>query len=444
MADGRRFVPVQVEVLRYVQTAPLGNKMNKIVIGSVAALITAVVAYTVFQEDILHARTALEYKALFEPDSIDQNFRSLPSKYDSVTVKRAGPIYALPEKFNDDAIPETFVYEGEERRFDEFMDRTQATGLAVLHNGDLVYEKYYRGNSRDSRAILMSVSKSMASFLIGCAYEDGDIESIDDQVIKYVPALRGTAYDGATIKDVLEMSSGVRWNEDYASMDSDIVQSIIASRIGSLDDFTASVPREHSPGTYNRYASIDTHALGMVLRGATGKSYEAYFEEKLWSKLGAEDDAQLLVDAEGEPIVYGGVNVRLRDMIRFGELYLDGGVNHLGERLISEDWVQTSTRPDSPRLMPGVDNPESDAGYGYKYQWWTPLEADGNDYMALGIYGQSIYVNPKRNVVIARTSAYQNYTVDGGHMLYETLLGFQQIARHLSPEPDMDMEPEGE
>ena len=204
-------------------------------------------------------------------------------------------------------------------------------------------------------------------------------------------------------------------------------------RLGALDEFTASVPRENEPGTYNRYASIDTHVLGMVLRGATGKPYRDYFEEKLWSRLGAEDDAYLLVDTKDEPLVFGGVNIRLRDMVRFGELYLNGGRNFLGQQLVSENWVKTSTTPDAPRLQPMVDNPESDSAFGYKYQWWIPLYPDGDDYSAIGIYGQFIYINPARKIVIAKTSAYTNYTVDGGMMNHETLVALQAISRHVSP-----------
>ncbi|MEM8985316.1 MAG: serine hydrolase [Pseudomonadota bacterium] len=410
--------------------------MKKWIIGLVAGGALAAGGFALFADDINSARAALEYQGLFKPDVIDENFRTMYEKYSSVKVSKGDAVYELPENFHDDALPLEYEYEGETKNLKDFLKNTQATGVAVLHKGKLVYEMYDRGNTRESRCLLMSVSKSMASFLIGVAYEAGDIESLNDQVIKYVPSLKGSAYDGATVQDVLEMSSGARWDEDYSRIDSDIVQSIIASKTGSLDAFTASVPREFEPGTYNRYSSIDTHALGMILRGATGKPYRDYFEEKLWSRLGAEDDMYLQIDAVGEPIAYGGVNARLRDMVRFGKLYLDGGVNHKGERLVSENWIKTSTTPDSPRLAPGANNPQSSNRYGYKYQWWTPHHPDGEDFMALGIYGQFIYVNPARDVVIARTSAYQDFTVDGGYMLYETIVAFQQVARYLSPDSD--------
>ncbi|MEL6665435.1 MAG: serine hydrolase [Pseudomonadota bacterium] len=400
--------------------------------GFLGLLVIGAGAITYFWNDIRVLMSLREYVQIFAPDKIDENFRSLYEKERSILVPRSGPTYTLRENLAENTLPETYAFEGETRDIAELLARSQTTGLAILHDGVLVHEAYYRGNSRESLAIQMSVSKGMASFLIGVALEEGAIESVDDFVTKYAPELIETAYDGVTLRQVLEMSSGVRWSEDYGRLDSDLVQSVVAMRLGSLDEFTASVPRENEPGTYNRYASVDTHVLGMVLRGATGKPYKDYFEEKLWSRLGAEDDAYLLVDTKGEPLVFGGVNIRLRDMIRFGELYLNGGRNFLGEQLVSEHWVKTSTTPDASRLQPMVDNPESDSAFGYKYQWWIPLYPDGDDYSAIGIYGQFIYINPARKVVIAKTSAYTNYTVDGGMMNHETLVALQAIARHVS------------
>lgn len=401
--------------------------------GLLGLLFIGAGAVTFFWNDIRVVMSLREYVQTFAPDKIDQNFRSLYKTQPSVLVRRSGPIYALNESLRTHALPTTYDFEGETRNVRELLERSQTTGLAILHDGVLIHEEYNRGNTRESLAIQMSVSKSMASFLIGVALEDGAIESVDDLVTKYVPDLIDTAYDGVTLKQVLEMSSGVRWSEDYGRLDSDLVQSVVAMRLGSLDEFTASVPRENEPGTYNRYASIDTHVLGMVLRGATGLLYKDYFEEKLWTRLGAEDDAYLLVDTKDEPLVFGGVNIRLRDMVRFGELYRSGGRNFLGEQLVSENWVKTSTTPDVRRLQPMIDNPESDSAFGYKYQWWIPLYPDGDDYSAIGIYGQFIYINPARKIVIAKTSAYTNYTVDGGMMNHETLVALQAMARHVSP-----------
>lgn len=397
-------------------------------------LLTLVAGTTaIFWQDIREVRALREYAAIFEPDVIDENFRSFYKKYPSIGIKRAGPVYELPVSLRGDALPETYIYQDQEENLQQFLLDTQTSGLLVMHGDDVVYENYWRGDTAEDHHIVMSISKSMASMLVGVAVADGLID-VGDQVTKYVPQLIGSAYDGVTIKNLLEMASGVRWSEDYGRLDSDLVQSIVAMLLGSLDDYALTLEREREPGTYNHYASMDTHILGMVLRGATGMPYQQYFEEKLWSRLGAESDVKMLVDAVGEPLVYGGVNIRLRDMARFGKLYLNEGRNFAGEQLVPASWVKASTTPDAPMLMPMADNPQSSSGFGYKYQWWIPFTPDGDDFAAIGIYGQFVYVNPKRNVVIAKTSSYLDYTKDGGWMNHETLVAMQAIAQHLTPD----------
>jgi len=395
-------------------------------------IITATALTAYFYQDLRELQALNQYSNAFKADSIDQNFRSFHQQYPSISIPRSGPVYTFARSDNRAQLPQKFNYDGETREIQDWLTRSHTTGMAIYKDGKLVYENYHRGNDENSQAIIMSVSKSMTSMLVGVALEEGKINSINDPVVKYVPALIGSGYDhGVTIKHVLQMSSGVRWNEDYASLDSDLVRSVVATLLGSLDEFSASIPNEKPPGSYNRYASIDTQVLGMVLRGATGVSYQEYFEKKLWSKLGAEQDAKILIDAAGEPVVYGGVNITLRDMLRFGKLYLEQGVNHLGEQLVNPAWIKASTIAQDEHVQPGINNPNSDSGFGYGYQWWLPLQPD-DDYSAIGIYGQFIYISPKHNIVIAKTSAYPNYTIDGGYMNHESLLAFQAIARQLS------------
>lgn len=395
-------------------------------------IITATALTAYFYQDLRELQALNQYSNAFKADSIDQNFRSFHQQYPSISIPRSGPVYTFTRSGKTAQLPQKFNYDGETREIQDWLTRSHTTGMAIYKDGKLVYENYHRGNDENTQAIIMSVSKSMTSMLIGVALEEGKINSIEDPVVKYVPALIGSGYDnGVSIKHVLQMSSGVRWNEDYASLDSDLVRSVVATLLGSLDEFSASIPNEKPPGSYNRYASIDTQVLGMVLRGATGVSYQEYFEKKLWSKLGAEQDAKILVDAVGEPVVYGGVNITLRDMLRFGKLYLEQGVNHLGEQLVSPAWIKASTIAQDDHVKPGINNPNSDSGFGYGYQWWLPLQPD-DDYSAIGIYGQFIYISPKHNIVIAKTSAYPNYTIDGGYMNHESLLAFQAIARQLS------------
>ena len=175
--------------------------------------------------------------------------------------------------------------------------------------------------------------------------------------------LEGGAYDGVRLKDVLQMSSGARWNEDYSDPESDINRWLhILSDGGSLDAFAAGRVRGFEPGAYNRYNTTDTHVLGMVVRGATGRSLTEYFREKLWDPLGAEADAFWVVDSTGAEVAGGGLNAILRDYAKLGELYRNGGV-WKGRRLLSEAWVRASVTPDAPHLKPG-SRPSSDHSRG--------------------------------------------------------------------------------
>lgn len=364
---------------------------------------------------------------------IDVTMRSFYKKNRACFIPRVSPCIELPERFSTSALPDSYYYKGQCFSLEGLLRDTQTTGFAVWHDDALICERYFRGNSRESQVMWMSVSKSMASLITGMVHESGALSDLHRPVTDYAPVLTGSAYDGVSINNVLEMSSGVRWVEDFGDLKSELVQSIVASQTASLDEFTASVPREYTPGTYNRYASIDTHALGMVLRGATGRPYTALFSD-LWAQIGAEDDAWMLTDATGEALAYGGVNARLRDMLRFAKVYLQKGCNDAGKPLVSEQWIKHSTTPDCPRLMPMKNNPESENHYGYKYHWWIPPEPDGGDFVALGAFGQLLYISPGRGVIIAKSSAYKNYAVDGEEMFDETLAAFQAVAKYLDGE----------
>ncbi|MEN6423228.1 MAG: serine hydrolase, partial [Smithella sp.] len=240
---------------------------------------------------------------------------------------------------------------------------------------------------------------------------------------------KSSGYNGVSIKNVLQMSSGVRFNEDYGDFNSDI------NRMGRyfalnmpLADFVASLKAERKPGTFHHYVSMDTQVLGMILRAATGKTLSEYTEEKLWKPLGMESDAYWLIDSSGMEAAFGGLNVTLRDYARFGRLYLKNG-NWNGKQIIPEAWCKASVTPDAPHLMPGK---RSNASWvlGYGYQWWIPENPDG-DYLAFGIYGQAIYVYPRYNIVIAKTSAYSDYNKDGEDMEIESIEVFRTIARNL-------------
>ena len=405
------------------------RRLAGVLVGLVA--VAGLVA-VVFRDEIKSLHRIYEYAAQFDGEAIDENFRSFHLRYPKRTVRRSGPVYAL--KPGRGSLPATFEYAGTTRRIDEWIDRTQTTGLVVLKDGDLVHEAYFRGNDAATTPILMSVSKSVVSFLLGVAVAEGKVESLERSVDSYVPALKGSGYEGVRIKDVLQMSSGIHFNEDYGDYTSDIARLAIAFVAGSVDDFVVRLQRGRPPGTFNQYVSADTQVIAMVLEAATGEELTDLTQSRLWARLGAEHDAHWLTDRAGEEFALGGYNATVRDMARFGQLYAEDGRNFAGEQLVPAEWVRASVTPDAPHLMPGRDNPLHDWPMGYGYQWWIPENqppTGRGDFAAIGIYGQFVYVDPVANVVIAKTSAYEDYNESGEEMEFEAMEAFRAIARSL-------------
>jgi len=342
---------------------------------------------------------------LFDEDVIVANFSDMKSMIPTVTIKRTGPVNTFGHQ--PKALPDSFVYKGEKRTIASFLVDSNATALVVIKGNDITYEDYYQGTKELDQRISWSMAKSFLSAIFGVAVTDGDIPDLNQAVSDYVPALKGSGYDGVSIKNVLQMSSGVYFNEDYGDFNSDINRfGRVMALGGSFDEFAASLTTDREQGTYMHYVSIDTHVLGMVLRAATGRSIVDYFNEKLWSKLGTERDAIYLTDSTGEPMVLGGLNLISRDYARLGILYRDFGALN-GTQIIPAQWIEDSITPDAPHLMPG-ERVNSDTTLGYGYQWWIPEQADG-EFMALGIYGQYIYVNRRAGVVIVKNSANRGF-----------------------------------
>ncbi len=361
---------------------------------------------------------------LFEKDVIVQNFTQLDQLMFSQVLPASGDAHEWPE--DEVALPETVTINGEPRDLTEFLDVTSTTALLVIQDGVIRHESYYLGTSPDDRRISWSVAKSFLSALLGIAVENGQIASIDDPVTNYVPSLAGTAYDGATIRNVLNMASGVKFNEDYLDKGSDINRmGRVLALGGSMDDFARSLEvSEREPGSGRQYVSIDTHVIGMVLRGATGQSVHDFFIQNLWSKLGPSADAYYLTDGENVAFVLGGLNMRTRDFALFGQMMLQNGVWN-GEPIIPADWVAESTVVSAP-----ADVALDDIDYGY--QWWVPKGSQG-EYFAVGVYGQYIYIDPNAGIVIVKNSAHREFEEDGPSGLrfkLENIDVFRSIVDH--------------
>jgi len=338
---------------------------------------------------------------LFDADRIVENFRSA----DQLGATRIMTASSEQRPYPSGAaieLPDGFIFDKQMLSTEQFLADSWTTGLLVIQDDRIVYERYSLGHSESTRTISWSMAKSFISAMIGIALDEGSIASIEQPVDFYVPELQGSGYETVRIKDVLQMSSGIAFNEDYGDFNSDINRWGRGFALGSPQDkFAASLTRGREPGTLNHYVSIDTHVLSMVLSRATGKSITGYMQEKLYQPLGMEYDGYWLVDGAGKEMALGGLNLTMRDFAKLGSLYLNHGELD-GKQIVPANWIAASTVADAPHLQPA----EGDFGYGY--QWWLPLSDDG-EYMAMGVYGQYIYINPSKSMVVVKLSANPRY-----------------------------------
>jgi len=279
---------------------------------------------------------------------------------------------------------------------DSFVTSQKVAGLLVLHDGHIRLERYALGYSPSQRWASFSIAKSLTSTLVGAAIKDGHLAGLDEPVTRYIRELRGSAYDGVTIRQLLTMTSGVAFNEDYADPNSDIARmyrETPETGVNATVSYVRKLPREAPPGTKWVYKTPETNLIGVLVMAATGKSLAQYLSEKVWGAYGMEHDAAWLVDHIGDE--QGGccLQASLRDYARFGQFILDGARID-GQSIVPEGWLEAATRKQ-------VDIQSSGSGYGY--QWWT---FDDGSFQARGIFGQLVHIDPARRLVVAISSAW--------------------------------------
>lgn len=377
---------------------------KKILWGSILIIALLLVLITAFKfNTIKRLYTTIH---LFDEEVIVDNFRNMDRHYPVARIEPAHVPFQYPKNL-EFVLPDTFHFKGESVNIQQFIEFNCLEGLMIIQNDTIVYEEYRMGLTPDDTHISWSISKSIVSTLLGIAYDDG-LFKVDEAITDYLPQFKNTGYDGVRIKDILQMSSGVRFNEDYGDFNSDINRFGRAFALGSsLEEFSKTLQNEREPGTYCQYVSIDTQVLGELLKKVTGKSLTDYFREKLWEPLGMEDHAEWIIDNTGMEVALGGLNMTLRDYAKIGQLYLHEG-NWNGKQIVSKKWIDMATSPDAPHLMPGKQA-HSNNIQGYGFQWWIP-EVDEGDFYATGIYDQYIYVQPSAHVVITALSANHHFT----------------------------------
>ncbi|SHE83861.1 hypothetical protein SAMN05444279_109109 [Ruegeria intermedia] len=354
----------------------------------------------------------LAVNSLFSEEKIVHNFSHMDQAFLTVPLPRGngptwelpyGPAYDLPEGGRD------------------WIEQRAVTSLLVMQDGQIRFEEYYLGTGPDDRRISWSMAKSYLSALFGIVMNEGAIASLDDPVVKYAPKLKGSAYESATIRNVLNMASGVTFDEDYLDPNSDINRmGRVVALGGELDDFAASLKDSFAaPGEVWQYVSIDTHVVGMVIRGATGRSIPDLLTEKIVQPLGLERDGYYVTDGAGVAFVLGGLNFTTRDYARFGQMILQNGLRE-GRQIVPAEWIKESTWPSAP-TEPGK--------IGYGYQWWIPVGAHEGEFLARGVYGQYMYFDQPRGVLIVATGADRKFREPGVNE--QNIEMFRKIAQSL-------------
>lgn len=301
---------------------------------------------------------------------------------------------------------------------DAYMKDQRAAGLVIIQDGKIRLEKYGLDFSGNGRWTSFSVAKSFTSTLVGAAIKDGYIKSIDDKVSDYIPDLKGSVYDDVTIKQLLTMTSGVKWNEDYADSKSDVAL-FNAHKAESGVDVTVSymrkLKREVPPGTKWVYKTGETNLIGVLVSSATKKNLSDYLSEKVWRPFGMEQNASWLLGSTGHEISGCCMQALTRDFARFGLFILDGGIAE-GKSVLPDGWIAEATTKHA-------DTGQAEFGYGY--QWWT---MNDGSYAARGIFGQGIFIDPKRKLVIASNSNWPHATdSQGGNQAAKRVLFYKQV-----------------
>ena len=366
--------------------------------GYALVLLLAVLAGLVFnfREEVTRLAAV---NTLFSPERIVRNFSHMDEMFLHAAVPLPGPVRAL----EGESAPLPTRLEGLDVA--DYLSQTATTSLLVLKDGRIAHESYRLGTRPDDLRISWSVAKSVLSLAVGAAVERGELD-LGRTVDSYVPALADGAYAGVTVEQALRMSSGVSFDEVYLDFWSDINRmGRVLALGGSMDGFAAARSERARPaGTVRQYNSIDTHVVAMALRAATGRSLPAVVGETVLGPAGLEGPVHYVTDGEGTAFALGGLNMSTRDYARIGQLVLEGG--RVGDRqVVAADWIARSTAASAPE-------PAAPDGFGYGYQWWVPEEAEGV-VLGRGVYGQYLWIDRPRGVVIVKTAANRAFREPG-------------------------------
>jgi len=294
----------------------------------------------------------------------------------------------------DDFSDISYRYKNNTYTIQDYINKFKVGGLIILKNGKILHEEYNFGNNQESRWVSFSVTKSVTSMLLGAAIKDGFIKNVEESVVTYLPHLIDSSYKDVTIKQVLHMSSGIKWNEDYTDPYSDVS---LASGLNSLElyNYLNKLGKSSNPGEKFNYNTGEANLIGGIVRSAIGNNLSTYLEQKIWKPFGMEHDAYWVLD-NNYSLELGGccINATLRDYSRIGLFAMNKGITREGIAVLPTNWIDEST------------NPSNNLKY-YGYQWWL----DGPEYESFyadGIFGQFIWIDPSSKIVVAMQSVWDS------------------------------------
>lgn len=356
----------------------------------------------------------------FKDENLAHTFQHTPEIQPTKKISKGTETFEFVKEDNA-ILADGFRFEDTFYSSEKFMNDTKTSAMLVIKDDVIKYEKYFFGGNEDTLFSSNSMGKSFVSALMGIAVSEGDVESVEDPIGKYIPEFAGTETENIHIRACLQMASGINFNED-TDMSGFSMRTLMGKPAMKV---ISKYGMQEEPYTYRRYLSINTEILGQVIKNATGRSLAEYMEEKLWKKIGTAHDAYWTL-SNGTELAMGGLSVSLRDYARFARLYLNEG-SYEGKQILEKQWIQDSMDISADYSKPGANHDAYNA-IGYGYQWWIP-EGDKGEFMAIGVYGQWIYVNPANRVIIVKLSADPNFMEKGYELKHVEF--FRAIAQEI-------------
>lgn len=360
----------------------------------------------------------------------------------TIAVARgSAPIAPLPRAERDDLDAVSFIPIGGRApmTWQDSLGSNYTDAIVVLHKGRIVYERYFGVTRPETQHIAFSVTKSFVGTIAAALVAEGKLDAAAP-VSRYVPELAKSGFGDATVRQVMDMTTGLAYDETYSPTNTDLVINGYAGGLAprpadykgpnGFYAYLTTVAKAGAHGAQFKYRTVNTDALAWILARATGKPIQALFEDYCWSKLGMEQDAYLHVDPVGTAFAGGGLSLALRDLARFGEMMRNGG-RYRGEQIIPAAAVADIMKGASPadfakaeyKLLPG---------WSYRSQWWVSHNEHGA-YAARGIHGQTVYIDPKAEMVVARFASHPLSA--NAHLDPTSLPAYHALAKHLIAHP---------